>query len=93
LILAAFSARLNSHPIDEDLSMGTPVKSCPDTSCSFESVFPQPVKPRPFKATKAKAKTKAGPSTSLRSAQDDKQFCSNGVTAGFERSFAAWVDF
>jgi hypothetical protein len=27
----AFSARLNSHLIDEDLSMGTPVKSCPDT--------------------------------------------------------------
>jgi tRNA/rRNA methyltransferase len=27
----AFTARLNSHPIDEDLSMGTPVKSCPDT--------------------------------------------------------------
>jgi hypothetical protein len=23
--------RHDSHPIDEDLSMGTPVKSCPDT--------------------------------------------------------------
>jgi hypothetical protein len=24
-----FAARLNSHPIDEDLSMGAPVKPCP----------------------------------------------------------------
>ena len=29
---AAFTARLKSHPIDEDLSTGTPVKSCPDTN-------------------------------------------------------------
>jgi poly(A) polymerase len=29
--IAAFAARLKLHPIDEDLSMGTPVKSCPDT--------------------------------------------------------------
>jgi 23S rRNA (cytosine1962-C5)-methyltransferase len=29
--LAASAARLKPHPIDEDLSMGTPVKSCPDT--------------------------------------------------------------
>jgi tRNA/rRNA methyltransferase len=29
--IAASTARLKPHPIDEDLSMGTPVKSCPDT--------------------------------------------------------------
>jgi hypothetical protein len=27
--IVAFAARLNSHPIDEDLPMGTPVKPCP----------------------------------------------------------------
>jgi len=27
--------RHNSHPIDEGLSMGTPVKSCPDTKRRF----------------------------------------------------------
>jgi hypothetical protein len=32
---AAFTARLKPHPIDEDLSMGTPVKSFPDTKWSF----------------------------------------------------------
>ncbi len=38
-ILRLFTARLKPHPIDEDLSMGTPVKSCPDTSCGHEGVF------------------------------------------------------
>ncbi len=33
---AVVTARLNSHPIDEDLSMGTPVKSCPDTKLEAE---------------------------------------------------------
>ncbi|MFY9852629.1 MAG: ribosomal protein S18-alanine N-acetyltransferase [Terracidiphilus sp.] len=33
----AFSARLKPHPIDEDLSMGTPVKSCPDTRQSLSA--------------------------------------------------------
>ena len=38
LSILLFAARLNSHPIDEDLSMGTPVKSCPDASCLSERV-------------------------------------------------------
>jgi len=33
---AAFAARLKPHSIDEDLSMGTPVKSCPDTKQALE---------------------------------------------------------
>ncbi|MGD0521409.1 MAG: UDP-N-acetylmuramate dehydrogenase [Terracidiphilus sp.] len=34
---AAFAARLKPHSIDEDLSMGTPVKSCPDTKQGFSA--------------------------------------------------------
>lgn len=30
-----FTARLNSHPNDDDLSLGTPVKSCPETKQHF----------------------------------------------------------
>ena len=39
LNVVAFTARLNSNPIDEDLSMGTPVKSCPDTKLEFFNTF------------------------------------------------------
>jgi len=35
MILKLLTARLKSHPIDEDLSMGTPEKSCPDTKQGF----------------------------------------------------------
>jgi hypothetical protein len=37
LLLSLFPARLKFHPIDEDLSMGTPVKPCPDTKRVFET--------------------------------------------------------
>jgi hypothetical protein len=35
----AFTARLNSNPIDHDLSMGTPVKLCRDTKPGFFNKF------------------------------------------------------
>jgi hypothetical protein len=38
-ISLAFSAQLKPHPIDEDLSMGTPVKLCPDARLALLAGF------------------------------------------------------